>query len=76
MYLRLFDSQLSRTPRFIARTLATQTPLPTASSSTSTEQAPPSIESVLSSDAEVKAIFEGGDVDVTDNVLKMLESES
>lgn len=66
--------QLSRTPRSF-RALATQTPLPSASTSTSNPT--PDLSSLTegSTIANPESIFPGGDVDVTDSVLKMLESE-
>lgn len=69
--------QLSRTPRFISRTLATQAPFPTASTSTSTSTTEPLSEGVVGGGEGLGAqpVFPGGDVDVTDSVLKMLESE-
>ncbi|KAG7528422.1 hypothetical protein FFLO_06168 [Filobasidium floriforme] len=69
--------RLSRTPRFISRTLATQAPLPTASTSTSTSTPEPLSEGVVGGVEGLAAqpVFPGGDMDVTDSVLKMLESE-
>lgn len=69
--------QLSRTPRFISRTLATQAPFPTASTSTSTSTPEPLSEGIVGGGEGLGAqtVFPGGDVDVTDSVLKMLESE-
>jgi len=69
---RSLAAQLSRTPRLVSRTLATQAPFPPASTSTS---------GIASSTPEgstingTQSVFPGGDVDVTDSVLKMLESE-
>jgi hypothetical protein len=69
--------QLSRTPRFISRTLATQAPFPTASTSTSTTTPEPPSEGIVGGGEGLGAqsVFPGGDVDVTDSVLRMLESE-
>jgi len=71
------SEQLSRTPRFVSRTLATQAPFPTASTSTSNSTTEPLSEVVVGGVEGLAAqpVFPGGDVDVTDSVLKMLESE-
>lgn len=70
LYLANVLAQLSRQPRPIYRTLATQVPVPPAA-----QQASSSASTLQEGSESVAPIFEEGDVDVTDSVLKMLESE-